>query len=99
MREITIISNPITFQVMRSLAFLVLSSALVQNIRALPVADDINQVTSMVVTSIIIDIMINIMMFLKGIIKITVVEAHRFGLSRMNSENDNISLVTDHHHS
>ena len=80
MREITIISNPITFQVMRSLAFLILSSALVQNIRALPVADDINQVTGiMVVTSIIIDIMIIIMIFLKGIIKITVMEAHRFG--------------------
>merc|ERR1712212_1004484 len=29
--------------VMRSLAFLILSSVLVQNIRALPVADDINQ--------------------------------------------------------
>ena len=46
---------------MRSLAFLVLSSALVQNIRALPVAEDINQVNIKVIIIVVVNIIIDIM--------------------------------------
>ena len=51
---------------MRSLAFLVLSSALVQNIRAIPVADNINQVIIMLANIIVI----------KGIIALIFVNNH-----------------------
>ena len=46
---------------MGSLAFIVLSSALVQNIQALPVAEDINQVNIIIIIIVMVNIIIDIM--------------------------------------